>query len=160
MKSRVYNFNAGPSTLPVSVLRKAQEEMLDYHGLGLSIMEMSHRSAPFDELMSKVVGDICRLLEVPQNYHVLFLQGGASQQFSMVPMNLLPKDSSSDYIINGVWGQKAANEARKQGKVRIISDPENINFDRLLQLILIPRHPISISPPMKPSRESNGPRNL
>jgi phosphoserine aminotransferase len=131
MKSQLYNFNAGPSVLPKRVLEQAQAELLDYQGLGMSIMEMSHRSAPFGALMDKVETDLRRLMGIPQNYKTLFLQGGASTQFSMVPMNLLPPDGSADFIINGVWGKKASKEAQKVGRVRVVASTEDVNFDRL-----------------------------
>ncbi len=131
MKTEVHNFNAGPSVLPKSVLQQAQAELLDYHGLGMSIMEMSHRSAPFAELMDEVQTNLRQLMGIPQNYKTLFLQGGASLQFSMVPMNLLPPGGSADYIINGAWGQKAIKEARKVGNARVVATTEAANFDRL-----------------------------
>ncbi len=134
MKTDVHNFNAGPSVLPKQVLLQAQAELLDYHGLGMSIMEMSHRSAPFGDLMEKVEADLRRLMGIPQNYKTLFLQGGASLQFSMVPMNLLPGDGSADYIVNGVWGQKAVKEAKKVGGVRVVASTEDDNFNRLPDL--------------------------
>ncbi len=134
MKTRLHNFNAGPTGLPLAVLEKAQEEFLNYQGLGMSIMEMSHRSSPFDALMNRVDQDIRQLLEIPDDYRVLFLQGGASLQFSMLPMNLLPKEGSADYIVNGVWGEKAVQEARKLGDARVAASTEDTNFDRLPDL--------------------------
>lgn len=131
MKKQVYNFNAGPSVLPKSVLLQAQEELLDYQGEGMSIMEMSHRSAPFAALMAEVEQNLRQLMGIPQNYKTLFLQGGASLQFSMVPMNLLSPDGSADYIINGTWGQKAIKEAKKIGSARVVASTEDSNFDRL-----------------------------
>jgi phosphoserine aminotransferase len=128
---KVHNFNAGPSVLPNEVLQHAQAELLNYRGLGMSILEMSHRSAPFVKLMAKVENDLRQLMGIPENYKVLFLQGGASLQFSMVPINLLPKDGSVDYIVNGIWGQKAAKEASKAGKVRVVTSAETTKFDRL-----------------------------
>ncbi len=134
MNLQVHNFNAGPSVLPKQVLQQAQTELLDYHGLGMSIMEMSHRSAPFDALMEEVETNLRQLMGIPPNYKTLFLQGGASLQFSMVPMNLLPRDGSADYIINGVWGQKAIKEAKKIGGVRVVATTQDDNFDRLPDL--------------------------
>ncbi len=131
MTTQVHNFNAGPSVLPKPVLKQAQAELLDYHGLGMSIMEMSHRSAPFDELMNDVQSNLRQLLAIPSNYKMLFLQGGASLQFSMVPMNLLPAGGSADYIINGTWGQKAIKEALKFGTARVAASTADTNFDRL-----------------------------
>jgi phosphoserine aminotransferase len=127
----IRNFNPGPSVLPVEVLQHAQAELLDYQRLGLSILEMSHRSPPFDELMEKAESDLRLLMGIPIDYKVLFLQGGASLQFSMVPMNIMPNDRSADYIVNGVWGQKAVNEASKLGKVRVSASTEGTNFDRV-----------------------------
>ncbi len=135
MRNRVHNFNAGPAGLPITVLEKAQDEFINYQGLGMSIMEMSHRSTPFDDLMKQVDQDMRQLLNIPDNYNILFLQGGASLQFSMLPMNLLPKNGSADYIVNGVWGQKAAQEAHKLGNVRVVASTEETNFDRLPDLI-------------------------
>ncbi len=134
MKTRVHNFNAGPSGIPLSVLEKAKEEFLNYQGLGMSIMEMSHRSKPFEALMEMVDHDIRTLLGIPDNYHVLFLQGGASLQFSMLPMNLLLRDGSADYVINGVWGQKAIQEALKLGEARVVASSEETGFDHLPEL--------------------------
>ncbi len=131
MKVRVHNFNAGPAGLPLAVLEKAQSEFINYHEQGMSIMEMSHRSAAFDELMSQVEKDMFQLLDIPNNYKVLFLQGGASLQFSMVPMNLFPEGGSADYIINGAWGKKAIQEASKLGNTRVVASSEATNFDRL-----------------------------
>lgn len=130
MARRVYNFNAGPAVLPLPVLEKAQAEMLDYRGMGMSILEMSHRSAVFDKLMAQVKEDISALLGIPEDYALLFLQGGASMQFDMLPMNLLPKDGSADYIVNGVWGNTALKEARKLGKARLAASSEASHFDR------------------------------
>ena len=100
----------------------------------MSIMEMSHRSAPFDALMEQVQTDLRQLMGIPSNYKTLFLQGGASLQFSMVPMNLLPPDGSADYIINGAWGQKAIKEAKKFGTARVAASSKDSNFDRLPDL--------------------------
>lgn len=131
MTQQVHNFNAGPSVLPKPVLQQAQAELLDYHGLGMSIMEMSHRSAAFDALMADVQANLRQLMNIPENYQMLFLQGGASLQFSMVPMNLLPPDGSADYIINGAWGQKAIKEAKKFGTARAAASTADFNFDRV-----------------------------
>ncbi len=131
MKTRVHNFNAGPATLPLTVLEKAQAELLDYHGLGMSILEISHRSTAFDDLMTQVEANLRQLMGIPSSHKVLFLQGGASLQFDMLPMNLLPKGGSADYIINGVWGKKALQEARKLGNARAAASSEETIFDRL-----------------------------
>lgn len=125
--SRVYNFSAGPAMLPVEVLKEAADEMLDYRGTGMSVMEMSHRSKAFEEIITTAEQDIRDLMNIPDNYKVLFLQGGASQQFAMIPMNLM-KNRVADYIITGQWAKKAANEAEKYGKVNRIASSEDKTF--------------------------------
>ena len=112
--SRVYNFSAGPAVLPEEVLKEAAAEMLDYQGCGMSVMEMSHRSSVFQEIIETAEADIRELMHIPDNYKVLFLQGGASQQFAMIPMNLM-KNKVADYIVTGQWAKKAAKEAEKYG---------------------------------------------
>lgn len=134
MNLQVHNFYAGPAVLPGSVLEQARAELQDYHGTGMSILEMSHRSAVFDELMANVEGDLRNLLGIPIEYRVIFMQGGASLQFDMLPMNLLPKDGSADYIVNGVWGQTALKEACKLGEARVGASSEDSNFDCLPDL--------------------------
>src|SRR4051794_36075856 len=104
---RIYNFSAGPAVLPVDVLQEAQRNLLSLPGVGMSILEISHRSKTFDEVIQGCEADMRTLANIPANYKILFLQGGASLQFSMVPMNLLPQGGSADYIVTGVWGQKA-----------------------------------------------------
>jgi phosphoserine aminotransferase len=131
MTDRVFNFSAGPATLPVSVLEQAQSEMLNYQGAGMSVMEMSHRSKAFESIIQHAEADLRSLLSVPENYKVLFLQGGASLQFAMVPMNLLPKGKSADYILTGSWGQGAFKEAKKFGAIREAATTANTNFNRL-----------------------------
>ena len=118
--SRVYNFSAGPAVLPEEVLKEAAEEMLDYRGSGMSVMEMSHRSKAFETIINEAEADLRELMNIPENYKVLFLQGGASQQFAMIPMNLM-KNRSADYIITGQWAKKAAQEAEKYGKVHRVA---------------------------------------
>ena len=113
--SRVYNFSAGPAVLPEEVLREAADEMLDYKGCGMSVMEMSHRSKVFDEIIKDAEADIRTLMNIPDNYKVLFLQGGASQQFAAVPMNLM-KNKKAGYIITGQWAKKAYQEAKMYGE--------------------------------------------
>ena len=113
--SRVYNFSAGPAVLPVEVLKEAQEEMLDYRGCGMSVMEMSHRSSMFQEIIDEAEADLRDLLHIPDNYKVLFLQGGGALQFSAVPMNLM-KNGVADYIVTGQWAKKAYEEGKKYGK--------------------------------------------
>ena len=112
---RVYNFSAGPAVLPEEVLREAADEMLDYQGTGMSVMEMSHRSAAFDEIIKTAEQDLRDLMGIPDNYKVLFLQGGASQQFAAVPMNLM-KNGVADYIVTGQWAKKAYQEAQMYGE--------------------------------------------
>ena len=104
--SRVYNFSAGPAVLPEEVLKEAQAEMLDYKGTGMSVMEMSHRSKAFDQIIQEAEKDLRDLMHIPDNYKVLFLQGGASLQFAMIPMNLM-KNKVADYIVTGQWAKKA-----------------------------------------------------
>ncbi|MCI6059907.1 MAG: 3-phosphoserine/phosphohydroxythreonine transaminase [Dorea sp.] len=125
--SRVYNFSAGPAVLPEEVLREAAEEMLDYNGTGMSVMEMSHRSQAFKEIIETAEADIRDLMNIPDNYKVLFLQGGASQQFAMIPMNLM-KNGVADYIVTGQWAKKAAAEAEKYGKVNILASSADKTF--------------------------------
>ena len=125
--SRVYNFSAGPAVLPEEVLKEAAEEMLDYKGTGMSVMEMSHRSKAFEEIITDAEQDLRDLMNIPDNYKVLFLQGGASQQFAMIPMNLM-KNGVADYIVTGQWAKKAAKEAEKYGKVNCIASSENKTF--------------------------------
>lgn len=116
---RAYNFNAGPAALPLDVLKEAQAELLDFNGTGMSVMELSHRSKDYEAVHNNAQELLRRLLGIPENFDVLFVQGGASQQFSMVPMNLLPEDRTANYIITGVWSEKALEEAVKEGKTRV-----------------------------------------
>ena len=125
--SRVYNFSAGPAVLPEEVLREAAEEMLDYNGTGMSVMEMSHRSKAYKEIIETAEADLRELLGIPDNYKVLFLQGGASQQFAMIPMNLM-KNGEADYIVTGQWAKKAYQEAQKYGKANKIASSEDKTF--------------------------------
>ena len=125
--SRVYNFSAGPAVLPEEVLKEAAAEMLDYNGTGMSVMEMSHRSKAFEEIIRTAEADIRELMNIPDNYKVLFLQGGASQQFAMIPMNLM-KNGVADYIVTGQWAKKAYQEAQKYGKANKIASSEDKTF--------------------------------
>ena len=125
--SRVYNFSAGPAVLPEEVLKEAAEEMLDYRGCGMSVMEMSHRSKMFENIIQEAESDLRDLLEIPDNYKVLFLQGGASQQFAMIPMNLM-KNRVADYIVTGQWAKKAWQEAQKYGKANKIASSEDKTY--------------------------------
>lgn len=125
--SRVYNFSAGPAVLPEEVLKEAAEEMLDYQGSGMSVMEMSHRSKVYDKIIKDAEADLRELMNIPDNYKVLFLQGGASQQFAMIPMNLM-KNRVADYIVTGQWAKKAYQEAQKYGKVNCIASSADKTF--------------------------------
>jgi phosphoserine aminotransferase len=124
---RIYNFSAGPAVLPEEVLKAAAEEMLDYRGCGMSVMEMSHRSKMFQDIIDEAEADLRDLMNIPDNYKVLFLQGGASQQFSAIPMNLM-KNGVADYIITGQWAKKAYEEAAKYGKVNAIASSADKTF--------------------------------
>ncbi len=125
---RIFNFSAGPAVLPLPVLEKAQAELLSINGSGMSVMEISHRTKTFDDIIESARRGIRELLHIPENYQVLFLQGGASLQFNMVPMNFLPAGASADYIVTGAWGVKAAREARRCGNVNVIFDSEETGF--------------------------------
>ena len=125
--SRVYNFSAGPAVLPEEVLQEAAAEMMDYRGTGMSVMEMSHRSKAFDDIIKEAEQDLRDLLHIPDNYKVLFLQGGASQQFAAIPMNLM-KNGVADYIITGQWAKKAYQEAQKYGKAVAVASSEDQTF--------------------------------
>ena len=131
MTERIYNFSAGPAVLPVSVLEEAQRELVSLPGVGMSVMEISHRSKTFDEIIGSAERGLRELLGLPDNYHVLFLQGGASLQFSMIPMNFLPKDGSADYIVTGSWGKKAVKEAKREGAVNIAATTADGGFTRI-----------------------------
>lgn len=131
MTNRVFNFSAGPAVLPEPVLKKAQEDLFAIPGVGMSVLEISHRSPTFEQIIKEAEEDLRKLLGVPENYKVLFLQGGASMQFTMVPMNLLPKGMSADYILTGSWGQGAIKEAKKIGTVREAATTADTNFNRL-----------------------------
>ncbi|MCR5528208.1 MAG: 3-phosphoserine/phosphohydroxythreonine transaminase [Saccharofermentans sp.] len=125
--ARVYNFSAGPATMPLPVLEEIQAELLDYKGSGMSVMEMSHRSKVFQQIADEAEADLRELMSIPDNYKVLFIQGGATLQFSMIPMNLM-KNGVADYIVTGAWSKKAATEAKKFGKVNIVATSADKNF--------------------------------
>ena len=125
--ARVYNFSAGPAVLPEEVLQEAADEMLDYRGTGMSVMEMSHRSKAFETIIKEAEADLRELMNIPDNYKVLFLQGGTSQQFAMIPMNLM-KNKVADYIVTGQWAKKAWQEASKYGKANKIASSEDETF--------------------------------
>lgn len=128
---RVYNFSAGPSMLPESVLKKAQEEMLCYGNTGMSVMEMSHRSKAYEEIISGAEQALRDIMKIPSNYKVLFLQGGASSQFAMVPLNLFRKSRKADFVNTGTWAIKAISEAGRYGKVNILASSEDTNYNRI-----------------------------
>jgi phosphoserine aminotransferase len=128
---RVYNFSAGPAVLPVPVLEEAQRDLVALPGVGMSVMEISHRSKPFDEIIQRAEADIRVLAGIPANYKILFLQGGASLQFSMVPMNLLTQGLTADYVLTGDWGKKALKEAKKVGATNVAATTEDGNFKRI-----------------------------
>ena len=128
---RVYNFSAGPSVLPEPVLRRAAAEMLSYGGAGMSVMEMSHRSAVFQEIADTAESRVRELMGIPDDYAVLFLQGGASMQFAMVPLNLLPEDGSADYVDTGRWSAKGIDEAERYGRVRVAASSKSEGYTNI-----------------------------
>jgi phosphoserine aminotransferase len=128
---RVYNFSPGPAVLPMAVLEEIQRDLLALPGVGMSILEVSHRSKAFEAILAQTIASMRELAGIPANYQVLFLQGGASGQFSMVPMNLLTTGRPADYVVTGTWGQKALKEARKIGPVNVAATTEATNFNRL-----------------------------
>jgi phosphoserine aminotransferase len=131
MTERIFNFSAGPAVLPVPVLEEAQRDMVSLPGVGMSVMEISHRSKTFDDIINRTEASLRDLLKIPSNYHILFLQGGASLQFSMVPMNFLPADASADYVLTGSWGKKALKDAKKLGAVNIAATMADGGFTRV-----------------------------
>jgi phosphoserine aminotransferase len=131
MTERIFNFSAGPAVIPLPVLEEAQRDMLALPGVGMSVMEISHRSKTFDEIISGADSGLRELLGVPKDYQVLFLQGGASLQFAMVPMNFLSLDESADYIVTGSWGKKAVKEAQKFGNVNFAANTADGGFTRV-----------------------------
>jgi phosphoserine aminotransferase len=129
--SRIYNFSAGPAVLPLPVLEEAQRDLIALPGVGMSVLEISHRSKPFSEIIQGAEADLRSLAGIPENYKVLFLQGGASLQFTMVPMNLLTAGATADYIVTGDWGKKALKEAKKLGSTNVAATTEVGNFKRI-----------------------------
>ena len=129
--SRGYNFSAGPAALPEDVLNQARAELLEWHGARASVMEISHRGKDFVALAAESERDIRELLAIPSNYKVLFLQGGATQHFAQIPMNIARRGESADYIVTGDWGEKAAKEAKPSVGVRIAATSEATNYDRI-----------------------------
>ncbi len=132
--SRVYNFSAGPSMLPESVLKIAADEMLDYQGSGQSVMEMSHRSKVYQSIIDAAEANVRELMNVPDNYKVLFLQGGASSQFAMVPLNLMTKSGKADYVITGQWAKKAYKEGSRYGEAHVVASSEDKTFSYIPKL--------------------------
>jgi phosphoserine aminotransferase len=131
MSERIFNFSAGPAVLPEPVLKQARRDLFALPGVGMSVLEISHRSAAFEQIIAEAEADLRALLGIPGNYKVLFLQGGASLQFTMIPTNLLPKGASADYILTGSWGQGAIKEAKKLGAAREAATTADTNFNRL-----------------------------
>ncbi len=131
---RVYNFSAGPSTLPEAVLEKASEQMLNYEGSGMSVMEMSHRSPVYKSIIDEAEASLRQLMSIPDNYKVLFLQGGASTQFAMIPLNLMTGSGKADYINTGAWSKKAIAEAKKTGEVNVLASSEDTTFTYIPKL--------------------------
>jgi phosphoserine aminotransferase len=131
MQKRIYNFAAGPAILPEEVLKEAQENLFALPGVGMSVIEISHRSKVFDKIISEAKADLRTLLDINDDYDLLFLQGGASLQFSMVPLNLMPPKNKADYIVTGSWSKKAVKEAKRVGTVNIAASTEGENFNRI-----------------------------
>ena len=125
---RVFNFSAGPAALPEPVLQRAADEMLDWHGSGMSVMEMSHRGKEFTAILHKAEADFRQLLRIPSNYKVLFLQGGAMAMNALIPMNLLGQHRSADYVNTGIWSSKSIAEAHKYGEVNVAASSEDQGF--------------------------------
>lgn len=131
MTTRVYNFNPGPAVLPEPVLKEVQEHMMALPGVGMSILEISHRSSTFENILNETIENLRKLGNIPQNYKILFLGGGATLQFSMVPLNLMPPKNKADYIVTGSWSKKAVKEAKRVGTVNIAASTEEENFKRI-----------------------------
>ena len=125
--NRTYNFSAGPAMMPEPVLEEIRDEMMNYRGSGMCVMEMSHRSKVFQQIIDEAEADLREHMGIPENYKVLFIQGGATLQFAMIPMDLL-KNGVADYIVTGAWSKKAYNEAKKYGKVNLLAKSEDRNY--------------------------------
>ncbi|MCP4648492.1 MAG: 3-phosphoserine/phosphohydroxythreonine transaminase [PVC group bacterium] len=132
--TEIYNFSAGPAVLPKEVLQKAADELLNYNGSGMSVMEMSHRSADFKNIIDSAESNLRQIMGIPENYKVLFLQGGASLQFAMIPLNLMNKNKKADYVHTGQWSKKAIAEAKKFGDVNIVASSEGDNYTNIPKL--------------------------
>src|SRR5687767_11239897 len=131
MPTRIFNFSAGPAVMPLPVLEQAQRELVSLPGVGMSVMEISHRSKTFEDLLNGAIADIRELANVPANYRLLMLQGGASLQFSMVPMNLLGPGQTADYIDTGTWADKAIKEAKRVGTVNVTGSTKADKYNRI-----------------------------
>lgn len=129
--TRIYNFSAGPAVLPEPVLRQAQQDLWNIRGSGIGILEHSHRGPVIDAVFAEAIASCRQLAQIPENYHILFLQGGASSQFFMVPMNFLSSDQTADYLVTGTWSKKAVKEAKRFGKVHTAATSEESNFNRI-----------------------------
>ena len=140
--TRAFNFNAGPAAIPLEVLKQAQEQLVDYKGAGMSIMEMSHRSAMYEQVNNEAQALLRELFGVPDNYHVLFLQGGASTQFAMLPLNLIRPGKPGAYVVTGAWADKALKEAKLVGETTVAASTESDKFMRMPDLseIVIPEN--------------------
>ena len=134
MGDRVYNFSAGPSMLPVEVMKDAADKMLDYEGSGMSVMEMSHRSKPFENIINNAEANLRKLLDIPDDYYVLFVQGGATLVFAMVPLNLMTGSCKADFLVTGQWAEKACQEAAKYGDARIAASSKDQKFSFIPKL--------------------------
>lgn len=128
---RAYNFNAGPSALPLAVLEKAQQELIDFRGTGMSVMELSHRSAAYEDVHNQAIASLKELLNIPEEYHVLFLQGGASTQFATIPLNFLPQGKKAGYVMTGAWSEKALKEAKMIGDTYEVASTKDTNYNRI-----------------------------
>ena len=128
MRDRIFNFSAGPAVLPIEVLETVRDNLLNYRGTGLGIMEMSHRGADFEGILADAQANLRELLSIPADYAIIFTTGGATNQFSMVPMNLLPKGKTADYLITGTWSEKAFAEGKKFGEVHVASTSKDKGF--------------------------------
>src|SRR6186997_1245576 len=129
--SRIYNFSAGPAVMPLPVLEEAQRDLIALPGVGMSVLEISHRSQTFEDMLHNAIDGMRQLAGIPPNYKIMMLQGGASLQFSMVPMNLLAEGAVADYIDTGSWGDKAIKEAKKVGKVNVAASTKAENYSRI-----------------------------
>jgi phosphoserine aminotransferase len=159
--SRTFNFSAGPAALPEPVLRQAQEELLEWGGERASVMEVSHRGAAFVAAAEEAERDLRDLLAVPANYKVLFLQGGATQHFAQIPMNIASPERAADYIVTGAWGQKAVSEGKPYVKARVAASSEAVNFTAIparSEWQLAPMRPTCTTPRTRPSTASSSTR--